>query len=1060
MKIPKKAQNLFKLAKKEIENRRYEEARLTLNKIFKIYPSYAEASSLLGYVHYKLKFKYLSKREVFELSKKALSMNDQSTIVWLHMGNAYSFLNRFDKAIDCYNKAKDLGLENAELWNNMGSAYLKLNNFEKAFLYFNKAIDVNSNLSSALNNIGYYYILKKEYQKAIQFLDKAINIDPDSSAPWSNKGDLYAEKKDYDEALECYNRGLEIDPEDPRLLNNLGALYLTQNKFKKALKYFKKAISIDPSSGDPWVNIGAIYCELSNFKKALESYDKAIELDPNLYKVWYNKGNLYLKIFDFFNAISSYKKALDLNPSYQRAWTNLGNAYLQIKDFSGAKRCYKKAIELELNPIIEWFNLGNVYRYEGKFIKAIVSYQKALDLDPNYGAAWFNQGISYLLNKDYDMAIICLKEAIEINPKNLGAWGNIGIAYEFKKKFDKAIECYHYVLKLDPNDILALNNIGHVYINRGNFKDAIRFFKKALKVNPNYVMALDNLGYAYFYKKDYDKATEFYQIATEIFPYTPEIWINLGVAYNQLGNYQEALNCVKKAIELNPNDMIGHMNLGVLLLNNFRYSEALREFDIAIAIIKEKGFSDFLDQVTELKNLASSALKLKPDLHIIDEKVHELKNIHQIIPLTKKISEIYYEFISFLNKVNINNLPINTRSLLNAKFHIFEYLFKSLYFYEIKTEKLKEIQELFGSNTEFIKFFFAVQNLNDIIQILKSYNNLEEISSENQEKIITAILSFESLDGELTEVITGSIKRQQIIIKPSPATKQYDINKVKIKNFKNNTIKISIVQIKYEISPTFPFILQNRENVRYKIIKALEIAEKNQIDIICFPELCLDEELLEEVKKFDDIIIIAGTYYNKDNYNMCPVIIYGAVYPIFKINPSYFENEIVKGFGMNCGSEITIFQTNDNKFRFVVLICLDFIRECHYFVDGDNKVDFIFVPSYNPSRWKFQRNSDVLCETYQVDIGISNLTEKEEKFGGSCFICFENRSFFDYLVSSGIKKSDEILYKVIEAQKESMLIIDLEPKEIKISKTPGTIPKILRIEIKQYDGNNWIDLLY
>ena len=40
-----------------------------------------------------------------------------------------------------------------------------------------------------------------------------------------------------------------------------------------------------------------------------------------------------------------------------------------------------------------------------------------------------------------------------------------------------------------------------------------------------------------------------------------------------------------------------------------------------------------------------------------------------------------------------------------------------------------------------------------------------------------------------------------------------------------------------------------------------------------------------------------------------------------------------------------------------------------------------------------------------------------------------------------------------------MLIIDLEPKEIKISKTPGTIPKILRIEIKQYDGNNWIDLL-
>ena len=1058
MKVPETAQKLFKRAKKEIENRSYEEARLILNKTLESYPNYAEAMSLLGYVHYKLKFKYLSKKEVFELSNKALIINDQSPIVWHHMGNAYSFLNKFDKAIDCYNNAKNLGLEDAKLWNNFGIAYLKLENFEKALFYFNKAIMKNPYFVETLNNIGYYFSMIKEYQTANHYFDKAIKLDPYFSAPWSNKGNIYSKLKDFDMASKIYFMGLKLNPDDAHLLNNIGANFYSKKEYNNAIEYLKQAIDADPLFGDPWVNIGAIHNELFNFKKALESYDKAIELQPNLYKAWYNKGNLYLKSFDFFNAISSYKKALDLNPSYQWAWTNLGNAYLQIKDFSRAKRYYKKAIELELNPIIEWFNLGNAYRYEGKFIKAIESYQKALDLDLNYEAAWFNQGLSYLLNTNYDMAIICLKKAIEIKPENIGAWGNLGITYEFKKEFENAIECYEYVLKLDSNDILALNNIGQVYSIRGNFKDAIRFFKKALKVNPNYVMALDNLGYVYFYKKDYGKAAEYYQIATEIFPYTPEIWINLGVAYNQLGNYQEASFCVKKAIELNPNSLIGHMNLGVLLLNNFKYSEALKEFDIAIAIIQEIGFSDYLYQVIELKNLVISALKLKPDLNIIDEKVLELKNINQILPLTKKVSEIYYEFIIFFNKVNLNNLPINTRSLLKVKFHSFEYLFKALFFNEIKTENLKEIQELFGSNTKFINFFFVVQNLNDLIQILKSYNNLEEISSENQEKIITAIQSFESLGEELTEVITGSIKRQQIIIKPSPATKKYNINEVKIKNFKNKTIKISIVQIDYEISPIFPFILQNRETVRDKIIKALEIAEKNQIDIICFPELCIDYRLFEEIKKFDDMIIIAGTYYNNDNYNMCPVIIYGAVYPIFKINPSYFENEIVKGFVMNCGSEITIFQTNDKKFRFVVLICLDFIQEWHQFVEGENSVDFIFVPSYNPSKWKFQRNADVARETYQVDIGISNLTEKEEKFGGSCFICFEDLSFFDYLVSCGIKKSNGIIYKVLEAQKESMLIFDLEPKEIKIAKTPGTIPKFSKIEIKQYDGTNWIDL--
>jgi len=37
--------------------------------------------SKLGYVHYKLNFKKMSKEEVFELSKKALALNPKSPIL-------------------------------------------------------------------------------------------------------------------------------------------------------------------------------------------------------------------------------------------------------------------------------------------------------------------------------------------------------------------------------------------------------------------------------------------------------------------------------------------------------------------------------------------------------------------------------------------------------------------------------------------------------------------------------------------------------------------------------------------------------------------------------------------------------------------------------------------------------------------------------------------------------------------------------------------------------------------------------------------------------------------
>jgi tetratricopeptide (TPR) repeat protein len=775
MKIPETAQKGFKLAKKEIEKRLYEEARLILNKTLKLYPNYAEAMSLLGYVHYMLKFKYLSKKDVFELSKKALSLNDQSPIVWHYMGNAYSFLNKFDKAIYCYNNAKNLGLKDAKLWNSIGIAYLKSENFEKALFYFNKALMKNPYFIEALNNIGYYFSMIKDYQTANHFFDKAIKLNPYFSAPWSNKGNIYSKLKDFEIALKIYLKGLKLNPDDAHLLNNVGASFYSKKDYDKAIGYLKQAIDADPLYGDPWVNMGTIHSERKNYYEAIKCYEKAINLNPRLFKAWYNKGNVHLKRNEFENAISSFEKTLDLNPDYASAWNNLGGAYFANNNLKEAKNCFEKAINFNPNPTIEWFNLGNLYYSEGNFREAIKSYQKSLELNPDHEGAWFNQGISYLMINYFDFAIICSLEAININPDNFAIYGNLGIAYEGKKQYNKALESFHKVLQLNPNDSLALTSIGHIFFQKGDFNQAISYFKKALQFNPSYIIYPKNREIAY-YATGLDDYTIIHGRAGHIINYNSDIWVFLGLAYNQIGNFAEVKKSFAKAIDLNPEDFITHANLGIIFLNEFEYIKSQKYFDLAIDITKKKGLLRELEKITKFKHIIERTAELKPKLDIADNKIDELIHTQDFKKSLELVSDIKNLLKEVLDDVDISLLYSINKDILLAKYHIFECLADCINFNQIKYQKIDMAKEIFASKTEFIKFFYSLQNVKDIINLFKGYSKIEEIPKENEEIIVKSFKTLDFLGFELSKLITGSFNPEYKLTISFPSEKKQIIH--------------------------------------------------------------------------------------------------------------------------------------------------------------------------------------------------------------------------------------------------------------------------------------------
>ena len=756
MNIPNRAMDLYEKAKNEIEEKRFEKALLNLQKAMEINPDYAEALSLIGYVHYKLKFKKKSRKDVYEITKRALDLDQTSQEVWLQMGNANSYINKFNEAIECYNKAHELGYENERLYNNLGSAFLKKGDFDNALKYYNEGLKFNENFSPLLNSLGYCYLKKGELDKALHYLEKAIKMDPTYSAPLTNIGNIYSEKGEFDEALKYYNNAIKIDPDNSHAINNLGTVYYALKNYEEAIKYFKKANEIDSDYGAPWMNLGAIYSEKADYDNAIRNYDKALELDSTLFKAWYNKGNAYKEMNDLSNAINSYRESIKIDASYFPAWSNLGVVFSKKKNFAEAEKCFKKAIEINPNSIINLFNLGNLYRFRGDFNKAIIFFQKTIELDSNNGSAWYNQGISYLMIGDFDMAISCFEEATYLLPQNPGTWGNLGMAYEGKLDHDNAIKCLLIALKINPNDALALTTIGQIYIKGNKFKKAIPFLKKALEIKPVPIIQIDNLGYE-FYHVGTENAYKIQENENIIFPYTPDIYASIGMAYHQLGNDKEALENLNLAIRFDPNNFIGYANLGIFFLNKFDFSEALIEISKAINIIKEKGLKQELEKVDFLKTLAESALLLKPRLKLIDEQIRRLVQVGNVKNLINPCSEIKNSLNEIIKKTKLERLPTITKNLLLAKSFVFESLCNLLTSTEADSNQISDIHNLFSSKTEFNKFFFSFQNFKDIMNLIKGYDNIEEIPETVVEEILNKVTLLESLGNELSDIITGSI---------------------------------------------------------------------------------------------------------------------------------------------------------------------------------------------------------------------------------------------------------------------------------------------------------------
>ena len=273
----------------------FKDAIVILHKILVIKEDDTIAQSLL----YKSYLNLKKPDEAFAIGIKLLNSNPQDEFLLADLGNISFNNNKFEEALNYFDRALSINPNNKELWIKKAISLKNLKKHTQALSAWQKVFELDNNNLQARYNVGISCSEQKDYNKAVSFLDPVID---------------------------------KLDNEDEKTLAKLYYLYSASklnSEDKETIRIFK---TLDED-------------------KIKSLHDE--NLNSKLVEILIYFGQLSLKAEDINYAISLYSKALNIDKNSEEVKKGLGDAYyknagkmLEYTQYSNAKSYIEDALKL------------------------------------------------------------------------------------------------------------------------------------------------------------------------------------------------------------------------------------------------------------------------------------------------------------------------------------------------------------------------------------------------------------------------------------------------------------------------------------------------------------------------------------------------------------------------------------------------------------------------------------------------------------------------------------------------------------------------------------------
>jgi lipoprotein NlpI len=173
-------------------------------------------------------------------------LSDQErALIFIRRGLAYHNNKDFDRAIQDYEQAMRLGVNDWTPFYRRGLVYLEQNNYGQAIQDFNQALKLNPDNVVVLERRGWASENRRDYDQAIRDYDRALSLQPNYGPAIVRRAGAYQENRQYEQALADYETATELDPKFTAERSK-GFLFFYLGRMTRSAETFEKYMKSHP----------------------------------------------------------------------------------------------------------------------------------------------------------------------------------------------------------------------------------------------------------------------------------------------------------------------------------------------------------------------------------------------------------------------------------------------------------------------------------------------------------------------------------------------------------------------------------------------------------------------------------------------------------------------------------------------------------------------------------------------------------------------------------------------------------------------------------------------
>jgi Tfp pilus assembly protein PilF len=183
---------------------------------------------------------------------------------WNELGRGLAASERYEEALECYDRALAIRGDIPQILNNRGNVLLNLDRLDEAETSLLEALRLKPDFANAHNNLGSVLEYLGRFEEAEASVRRALRLQPEHAFAHYNLGSILYYLGRTTEAVESYRAALRLRPDIPQWHVALALALLLAGQFEEGWKEFEwrwqteRMARLGPPSGVPYWNGEAI----------------------------------------------------------------------------------------------------------------------------------------------------------------------------------------------------------------------------------------------------------------------------------------------------------------------------------------------------------------------------------------------------------------------------------------------------------------------------------------------------------------------------------------------------------------------------------------------------------------------------------------------------------------------------------------------------------------------------------------------------------------------------------------------------------------------------------